>query len=194
MRYILSLALLFTACTRANPDLIGGHGGSGGGGTAGSGGGGGAAGSGGNGGGVDLAMSLPEDMAHGGPDMTSFDGVACGAMSCKGNEPDCCVNNTGSHCVSGSSTGGCVNGPLITCDGPEDCTGPFAGEVCCLQFSSSGQGGNKLAGTGCLLPQDCAADLPLCHTVSDCPASDGYVGCCAVMNTTYHHCSKTPCA
>src|SRR3954469_22570049 len=32
MRYILSLALLLSACTRANPDAVGGNGGSGGGG------------------------------------------------------------------------------------------------------------------------------------------------------------------
>ena len=102
MRYILSLALLSSACTRANPDAVGGNGG-GSAGTGGGGAGGGAAGGGGTGGGggatggVDLAMSTPHDMAMR-PDMATLDGVACGQASCINGE-DCCISNNGEKCT-----------------------------------------------------------------------------------------------
>jgi hypothetical protein len=192
MRYILSLALLLSACTRANSDYLGsgGHAGSGGGGSAGSGGGG-SAGSGGGGGGsasVDLAMSVPHDMAQ--PrDMASFVGTECGTMSCTGNEPDCCVNNSGDHCVSDNA--GCTNGPLFSCDGKEDCTGQFSGDYCCLQLSG---GSTKVAGSGCMLSDDPDCNDILCHTVdADCPPQSGYVDCCPIANSQYKRCSKAAC-
>src|SRR5262245_12093145 len=140
MRYILSLALLLSACTRANPDAVGGNGGSagsGGGGAAGSGGGGGSGGSGGSGGGGgvvgshDLAMSMPHDMAHG-PDMTTLEGVACGAVSCM-NGSDCCINNNGEKCTDANQCSGGTHPTLWGCDGPEDCPGSSTGthDDCC---------------------------------------------------------------
>ncbi len=199
MRYILALALLVSACTRANSEFVGNGGGSagnGGGGTAGSGGGG-AAGSGGGGGtvgGADLATSDSHDMAHL-PDMTSFDGVECGTMSCMGSEPDCCINTTGAHCVNGSSAGGgCTNGPLFSCDGKEDCSGQFSGDYCCLELTNSGSGGAKPVGSGCMLSNDSSCSDILCHSVdADCPPQSGYVACCAIANSQYHRCSKLAC-
>jgi len=203
MRYILSLGLLLSACTRANPDAVGGNGGgsagNGGGGAAGSGGGGGgSAGSGGVGGGggttggVDLAMSLPHDMANPTADMSAFVGTSCGPMSCTGSTPDCCVNNTGAHCVDGNNSG-CTNGPLFMCDGPEDCTGQLAGDICCVQTTNSGPGGTKLAGSGCELV--CGTpDERLCHSDSDCTGSlGGATHCCPYPNTSFRHCSATAC-
>jgi hypothetical protein len=200
MRYILAIALIVTACTRANPDATGGNGGSGGGGAAGSGGtGGGAGGGGGTGGtggtgggsGGELDMSMmPEDMRAVPPDMASLDGVACGNMSCK--QTDCCINSSGAHCVSPQQ--GCTNGPLFMCDGPEDCaTGNLAPD-CCLQTSNGGMGGTHISGSGCMLPNDPGCAAILCHSLSDCPTLGGYVGCCAgLTGVPYRHCSKTAC-
>lgn len=196
MRYILSIALILVACTKPNADFVGGNGGTGGtggtggGGAAGSGGvggGGGGGGGGGSGGVIDMAMSQPADMRTLPPDMATLDGVACGAMSCKQSE--CCVNSSGPHCV----TGGCTNGPLFMCDGPEDCaSGNFAPD-CCLQTSSSGPGGTKISGSGCMLTSDPACVAILCHSTADCPTGQGYVGCCALQTSQYKRCSKTPC-
>jgi hypothetical protein len=201
MRYILSLALLLSACTRANPDALPGSGGNGGG----SGGGGGAAGSGGGGsaggggvgggggtsGGADLAMSLPHDMAHETADMSSFVGTSCGNMSCTGATPDCCVNNSGTHCVDGNNDG-CTNGPLFMCDGPEDCTGPLFGDICCLQLTNSGPGGTKLAGSGCEIV--CGSpEQRLCHSDGDCTSTITAGHCCPYPNSSFRHCSATAC-
>ena len=198
MRYILSLALLMSACTRANPDATGGNGGSGGGGTAGAGGGGGGAGGGGGGaggggmgGGHDMSMSMIPDMSHAVSDMAAFVGTTCGNLICSGSSPDCCVNNTGDHCVNGSSTG-CTNGPLFMCDGPEDCIGQFAGDICCLQFTNSGPGGTKLAGSGCELSCGAPEDQ-LCHSDTDCVDNLTNPHCCPLPNSSYHHCAATAC-
>ena len=197
MRYLLSLALLVSvsACTRANPDALGGNGGSagtgGGGGVAGTGGGG-SAGSGGVGGGggtvggkADLAMSMPVDMAHG-PDMASLDGVACGTTSCN-NGSDCCINNNGPKCTDQQQCSGGQHPTLWACDGPEDCPGAVPGthEECCANTS----------GSAC--DPSCAAiggTTPMCHTLSDCPTAAGYVACCAVKQLPpFAICSKVAC-
>jgi hypothetical protein len=199
MRYLLSLALIVTACTKANPEHFGGAegtdlstgpiggGGNGGGGGGGNGGGGG--GGGGSGGVHDMSMpGGARDMARV-PDMASFEGVACGNMTCPGGDA-CCINNNGSRCLTPQM--GCSNGPLFLCDGPEDCAGAGFAPTCCLQFSN-GPGGTRPSGSGCVLPTSCAAELPMCHTVADCPGLSGYTSCCAIPNTPYRHCSKNPC-
>jgi hypothetical protein len=190
--------LVVTACTRANPDAVGGNGGAGGGGVAGSGGsggggsGGGGGGTGGVGGGAggdgDMSM-LPADMRTLPPDMTSLDGVACGNTSCKMS--DCCINSSGAHCVDPQQ--GCANGPLFMCDGPEDCASGNLAPDCCLQVSNSGGGGPHPVGSGCMLPTSSSCSAILCHTVSDCPALGGYVACCGAMGVPYKRCSKTAC-
>ncbi len=194
MRYILSLALLLSACTRANPDALGGNGGNGGsggsGGAAGSGGGGGgtggSAGGGGGAGGVNLAMSIPRDMARSLPDMATHDGVACGPVSCMNGE-DCCINNSGQHCTSQNSCSGGSHPVLFGCDGPEDCPGAAAGlhDECCANTS----------GSAC--DQTCAdvpGTTPMCHTLADCPQGAGYAGCCPIMQLPeYRLCAKQAC-
>lgn len=183
MRYILSLALLMSACTRANPDAIGGNGGSGGGGGAagsGGGGGGGTAGGGGTGGGPDLAMSTPPDMVSAPADMTSFAGVYCGTMICLKPTSECCAGQTTVICQTPASA--CTGRPF-DCDGPEDC---MSGERCCGSTNGSMCGGS--GGSGCS-----NGDVPLCHTVADC-AGDGYVACCGATNGGHlRFCSKQPC-
>ncbi|HWE28083.1 MAG TPA: hypothetical protein VHB97_08785 [Polyangia bacterium] len=185
-----------SACTRANPDAIGGNGGSGGGGggaagsgggggTGGTGGGGGAAGGGGIGGGHDMSMSMAPDMARPPADMAAFVGTTCGPKDCTGSTPACCVNNTGATCVDPNQ--GCTNGPLFLCDGPEDCTGQFTGDVCCVQLN-----GSKVAGSGCDITCG-TADERLCHSDTDCATDVGAPNCCPYPNSTYHHCSATAC-
>jgi len=187
MRYILSLALLLGACTRANPDAVGGNGGSGGGGTAGAGGGGaGGAGGGGGGGGAggmaggDLAMSLPHDMAMR-PDMATLDGVACGDKSCMNGE-DCCINNNGRQCTSQNQCSGGSHPTLWACDGPEDCKSTVD-DQCCANNS----------GSACDLT--CAGiGTPMCHTLADCPQGGGYTACCPVpVLTQYKVCATQAC-
>jgi hypothetical protein len=190
MRYIVSLALILSACTRANPDALGGNGGSagsGGGGAAGSGGvgggGGGSAGGGGIGGGADLAMSMPHDMAHS-PDMATLAGVACGATSCMNGE-DCCVSNNGAHCTNQQQCSGGSHPTLWACDGPEDCKSTVDG-VCCANTSGSACDPTC---TGLGTPS-----TPMCHALADCPSVDGYVACCPIPQLPqYHLCSKTAC-
>ena len=200
MRYFLALfvtgalALSTVACTRANPDAIGGNGGSGGTGGAGGSGGGGAAGSGGVGGGggtvgggVDLAMSMPGDMAtHAAADMSFPEGVACGTTSCK-NGDDCCVNNNGSKCTMDQTCSGGQHPTLWACDGPEDCPGSSQGthEECCANQSGSACNPSCAA-----IP----ASAPMCHSLTDCPASGGYVACCVIkLLPQYSLCSKQAC-
>jgi hypothetical protein len=184
MRYILSLALLITACTRANPDAIGGNGGTGGGGgTAGSGGGAGAGGGGGVGSDVDLAMSMPGDLAMP-PDMRTLEGVACGDTSCKGGQ-DCCINNNGQKCTSTNSCSGGQHPTLWACDGPEDCPGTTPGTKgeCCANASGSA------CDPSCTLVSNSA---PMCHVAADCPT--GYTTCCVIkLLPQYSLCSKQPC-
>lgn len=195
MRYILSLALIFAACTRANPEAVGGNGGSGGGGVAGSGGGGaggGSAGSGGAGGGGgvagdhDMAMSMARDMATR-PDMATLDGVACGAVSCT-NGDDCCVNNNGSHCTSQQQCTGGSHPTLWACDGPEDCKSSNGGigGMCCANSSGSAC---DITCSGLGTPSS-----PMCHSLDDCPANAGYTACCPVpVLTQYKVCSNQAC-
>jgi hypothetical protein len=119
--------------------------------------------------------------------MAAFVGTTCGPMSCTGSTPDCCVNNTGTHCVDGQNSG-CTGGPLFMCDGPEDCTGQLSGDVCCLQFT----GGTKPAGSGCEFT--CGTpDEQLCHSDSECAGNGTAVHCCPYPQTSFHHCSATPC-
>jgi hypothetical protein len=189
MRYIFSLALLLTACTRANPNAIGGNGGSGG-----VGGGGGAAGSGGVGGGggggsvrgADLAMSSSFDMTHVPPDMATLDGVACGQVSCKNGE-DCCISNKGEACTAQNSCSGGQHPVLFGCDGPEDCPGSSVGshDECCANQSGSA------CDPSCA---DIGGTTPMCHSVADCPTGDGYTACCPVMQLPqYRLCAKQAC-
>src|SRR5574337_662876 len=111
MRYLLAAALLVCACTRANPDAVGGNGGGGGGG--------GAAGSGGNGGGGhDMATPAPDDMTAMPADMTSFTGVFCGTMICMAPDSECCAMSASLACQSPMVL---CNGAPYDCDGPEDC-------------------------------------------------------------------------
>lgn len=189
MRYILSLALLLSACTRANPDAVGGGGGGGaagsggGGGAAGGGGvggGGGSAGGGGVGGGADLAMSMPHDMARP-PDMATLAGVACGPVSCMNGE-DCCINNNGPHCTNQQQCSGGSHPTLWACDGPEDCKSTVDG-MCCANMS----------GSACD-PTCAGIGTPMCHVLADCPSVDGYVACCPVVpGAQLHVCSKAAC-
>jgi hypothetical protein len=186
MRYIVSLALLLSACTRANPEAIGGNGGNaggGGGGAAGSGGGGGggSAGGGGTGGGGDMAMSLPYDMTTTGPpDMTSFEGVFCGNMVCKAPTGECCAGQTTVICQSPAIA--CAGRPF-DCDGPEDC---MNGDRCCGSVNGS-MCATGTGGGGCS-----NGDVPLCHTLDEC--GTGYIACCAAPNGGHlRFCSKQPC-
>ena len=181
MRYILSLALLLSACTRANPDAIGGNGGGGGGGGA-AGSGGGAAGGGGTGGGADLAMSLPDDLALPTGDMTSFTGLFCGTMTCVAPNDECCATQATVMCQSPNLP--CAGAPY-DCDGPEDCA---KGETCC--GGGTGSTCNQLNGGGCE-----GGRVPLCHTLDDCPKSNGgFVACCGSSAGGHlRFCSKNPC-
>jgi len=105
--------------------------------------------------------------------------------------PDCCVNNSGTHCVDGNNDG-CTNGPLFMCDGPEDCTGPLFGDICCLQLTNSGPGGTKLAGSGCEIA--CGSpDQRLCHSDSECTSTISAGHCCPYPNSSFRHCSATAC-
>ena len=192
MRYILSLALVLSvsACTRANSEFMGGGGsaGTGGGGSAGSGGGG-SAGSGGGGGNgsPDLAGGGDaHDMASHAPDMTSFDGVACGQTSCM--KSDCCINNQGEKCTDQNSCSGGQHPTLWACDGPEDCPGAVPGThaECCANTSGSA------CDDSCALVSSMSA--PMCHSVADCSATEGYTACCPVkLLPQYSLCSKTAC-
>lgn len=192
MKYLLSLAILLGGCTKANPNALPINGGDidmavGTGGGSGGGGGGGA---GGSGGGVDLATG-PVDLAARPPDMTSFQGVICGTKTCSGNTPDCCVNNAGRQCIDGT-TGNCSGGStpaLFGCDGPEDCKAGL-NDTCCLSFTGGGGASN---GSSCVPGVTCGQGQQMCHAVGDCPANQGYVGCCAIPTTQYRRCSKTPC-
>ncbi len=183
MRYLLALTLLAAACKRANPDLIPGNGGNGGGGAAGGGGvgGGGAAGGGGNGGGRDMAMSTPADMAKSPADMTSFVGVFCGSMTCIAPDSECCATQT---LMCQSPNAGC-NGAAFDCDGPEDCSN---GDICC--GGTGGSACTPLGGGGCQ-----GGDVPLCHTLDDCPKTNGgFVACCpSPQGGHLHFCSKNTC-
>jgi hypothetical protein len=180
MRYILSLALLFAACTRANPDAIGGAGG--GGGTAGSGG---AAGGGGGGGGQtggagDMVVAIPQDLATAPGDMTSFAGIFCGTMVCMAPDDECCATNQLLTC--NSPTAPCA-GLAYDCDGPEDCD---KGATCC--GGGTGSTCNQLNGGGCQ-----GGRAPLCHTLDDCPKGNGgFLACCASANGGHlRFCSKS---
>jgi hypothetical protein len=183
MRFVVALALMLSACTRANPDAVGGGGSGGGGGGAAGSGGGGSAGSGGSGGGADLSVVMPHDLAMGGPaDMTSFEGVYCGTLVCTKPTDECCVTQAlGTTCQSPAIQ---CTGRAFDCDGPEDC--PMAGDRCCGSINGSACGAN--GGGGCS-----NGDVPLCHTLADC-GSGGYVGCCGASNGGHlRFCSKNPC-
>ena len=187
MRYILSLALLLSACTRANPDAVGGNGGGVGGHAAVAerrrrgGGGGGSGGGGGAAGGVDLAMSMPHDMAMR-PDMATLDGVACGQASCINGE-DCCISNNGEKCTNTQQCSGGSHPTLWACDGPEDCKSSVDGQ-CCANTS----------GSACDPTCGAVGGTPMCHSLADCPTLGGYLGCCAVPQLMqYKVCSKQAC-
>ena len=185
MRYLVIIALVLSACTRANPDAVGGGGGSGGGG-AGSGGGGGVAGGGGTGGGMDLAANGADDMTATGPaDMTSFAGVYCGNNVCMAPASECCATAT-LACIPPAQL---CNGNAYDCDGPEDCK---PAQTCC--GGGTGSTCNDLAGGSCQ-----GGRAPLCHTLDDCPkGSSGpggaFVACClSPQGGHIHFCSKNPC-
>ena len=184
MRYLLAAALLVCACTRANPDAVGGNGGSagsGGGGAAGSGGNGGGGGNGGNGGGHDLATSAPDDMTPVPADMTSFTGVFCGTMICMAPDSECCAMSVSLACQSPALP---CNGAPYDCDGPEDCD---KNQTCC--GGGTGSTCNQLNGGSCQ-----GGRVPLCHTLDDCPKNDGFVACCPVPQGGHlQRCSKTAC-
>jgi len=190
MRYVLAAALLLCACTRANPDAIGGNGGSGGGGgAAGSGGGAGGGtggngggGNGGNGGGHDMATSTANDLATGPADMTSFAGVFCGNQICMAPDGECCAMQSSLMCQSPMMQ---CNGAPYDCDGPEDC---LKDETCC--GGGTGSTCNQLNGGTCA-----GGRVPLCHTLDDCPKSNGgFVACCpSPQGGHIHFCSKNPC-
>ncbi len=185
MRYVLAAALVVCACTRAKPDAIGGNGAGGGGGVAGSGGNGGGGNGGGgngNGGGHDMAMSMPDDMTAP-ADMTSFVGVFCGTMTCVAPDNECCAVSGGPlTCQSPSMQ---CNGAPYDCDGPEDC---LKDETCC--GGGTGSTCNQLNGGGCP-----GGRVPLCHTLDDCPKTNGgFVACCpSPQGGHIHFCSKNPC-
>jgi hypothetical protein len=183
MRYAVAIVLLLSACTRANPDAIGGNGGSGGGGGgAAGGGGGGFAGGGGTGGGPDLSATGPEDMKPGGPaDMTSFAGVYCGTNICMAPTGECCAAGNTLTCIPPAQL---CNGNAFDCDGPEDCKPT---QTCC--GGTNGSTCNDLNGGGCQ-----GGRVPLCHTLDDCPKSGGYSGCClSPQGGHIHFCSKQTC-
>ena len=183
MRYILSLALLVTACTRANPDAIGG-----------------------NGGGGEQAAAPPVTAAVQAaavasvatstsrcrcpatwrcrPTCARSSGVACGDTSCMSGQ-DCCVNNNGQKCTSANSCSGGQHPTLWACDGPEDCPGAAPGTKaeCCANASGSA------CNPSCTLVSNSA---PMCHVAADCPT--GYTTCCVIkLLPQYSVCSKQPC-
>jgi len=182
MRYLLAAALLLGACTRANPDAVGGAGGSGGGGGAAGSGGGGSAGGGGTGGGHDLAVAGAADMTIVPPDMTSFTGIFCGDKVCMAPDNECCAMSSSVACQSPLMP---CNGAPYDCDGPEDC---LKGETCC--GGGTGSTCNQLNGGTCQ-----GNRVPLCHTLDDCPKSNGgFVDCCPSPNGGHlRYCSKSAC-
>jgi hypothetical protein len=191
MRYLLFAVLALAACTRANPDAVGGTGGNGGsggsGGSAGSGGGGsgggGSAGGGGTGGGADLSMTGPHDMTVVSVDMTSFAGTFCGTMICTAPNNECCATQSSLDCQSPNVQ---CNGAPFDCDGPEDCD---TGSACC--GGTSGSTCNPPNSGGCQ-----GGRVPLCHALSDCPTSNGggFVACCpSPQGGHIRFCSKNPC-
>ena len=128
MRTLLCIVILAGACTRANPDAVGGGGGNGGGGggSAGSGGGGGGSAGGGGTGGGDMSGDQPKDMSMTGPaDMTSFSGVYCGNNICMAPTNECCASANTLTCIPPAQL---CNGNAYDCDGPEDCK---TGQTCC---------------------------------------------------------------
>ena len=136
---------------------------------------------------VDLAMSMAGDMAtHAAADMSFPEGVACGATSCK-NGQDCCIGNSSEKCTSDNSCTGGQHPTLWACDGPEDCPGSAPGVPgeCCANKSGSA------CDPSCALV---AASAPMCHSMTDCPATGGYVACCVIkLLPQYSLCSKQAC-
>jgi hypothetical protein len=178
---LLGLTLITAAaCTRPNPDAVGGSGhdlatppl---------------------NGGGRDLATVAPRDLSlpsqGGGDDLSEprdlafGPGVRCGSTTCEPPTGVCCLDNNSERCTAAN---GCNNGgsPLV-CDGPEDCT-MFGSAVCC------GTTGGGTPRTTCRFTCS-GGEAPMCHDVSDCPTFGGFVACCPRAGTTLARCSTTQC-
>jgi hypothetical protein len=101
-------------------------------------------------------------------------------MTCVAPDNECCANSSSLACQSQLMP---CNGVSYDCDGPEDC---LKGEACC--------GGN---GSTCDQPSVCEQEnrVPLCHTLDDCPKTNGgFVACCqSPQGGHIHYCSNNPC-
>jgi hypothetical protein len=115
-------------------------------------------------------------------DMTSFTGIFCGTMVCTAPNNECCAMSSTLDCQSPSVQ---CNGAPYDCDGPEDCDKGF---TCC--GGGTGSTCNQLNGGGCQ-----GGRTPLCHTLPDCPTSNGgFVACCpSPQGGHIRFCSKNPC-
>jgi hypothetical protein len=114
--------------------------------------------------------------------MTSFVGTFCGSMICTAPNNECCAMQSSLDCQSPNVQ---CNGAPFDCDGPEDCD---KGAACC--GSTGGSTCDQLNGGGCQ-----GGRVPLCHTLPDCPTSNGgFVACCPSSQGGHiHFCSKNPC-
>lgn len=133
-------------------------------------------------------MARPPDMRA--PDMGRPVSVNCGAKDCSGAESACCWRMNALSCVAPDED--CDRGRLLTCDGPEDCSGMTP--LCCSVAGVK----DGVPGTHCM--DSCPAQEPihdpLCHTLADCPIGKGYMACCTLQKepmTAYRSCSKTRC-
>jgi hypothetical protein len=125
----------------------------------------------------DLAMP---DLAPG-PDMAVRvpNGVVCGAMTCAVGQ-ECCVTTNGTSatamCIAAGGT--CTGGAVLTCDGPEDCSGM---NYCCGTIHFSGgtpdggppvfNGGDSTCTGACNFSFDLQSGTVttrLCHADVDC--------------------------
>jgi hypothetical protein len=92
-------------------------------------------------------------------------GVACGGSACTSQSEGCCLGAS-SACQErpASTPPSSCSGLFLECDGPEDCV---AGQVCCYD-----PGAPAAFCTGsCVVLQSLCSQRLLCHTSTDCPAS-----------------------
>jgi len=161
-------------------------------------------GDGGGGGQPDLSVRIdmpapPIDMARQPADLsTSVDlkGITCGAQTCNSANQECCVSPT-------TGAAGCANkgqcnrdlGAVLTCDGPEDCTGGMPS--CCATIGGAG-GGSAMCSSSC--PGSATpgsggsfnATTKLCHGKGDCAGYNGTVNFGGTQTLPFNQCCELP--
>lgn len=99
-------------------------------------------------------------------------GINCGGLTCDMNTQECCSDFVMGVLTLTCETQGACPGAVVTCDGPEDCSG---GDVCCAQ-----QQGIECAPT--------CGGLVLCANQNDCPSGSM---CCPLQGINI--CSSFGC-